>query len=140
MKKLFQNRIALAAIFFTIGAVSVSAVTQYRDAKNPNGYFDEFFENFNNWYQNKFGITEIKQTEDDRFLYYEIDLKGVAAKSIQIEVEEGQVYIFAESQVKDDHSKLIRAFQLPLDVDADNFKRENQEKKIVLIFPKIKIS
>lgn len=113
------------------------------------GEHDGFQDSFDNWYQNKFGggsVTELNEKEDNDFVYYEINTEGQTPKELKVDVKNGQVNISAEIEKKEENegsksvmtSSFHRSFPVPPNVDAENFKMEQDGKKIVIKFPKKK--
>lgn len=107
------------------------------DNKNP----------FDNWYQKRFGggdLGEIKQREDNKFVYYDIDIHGQTPKDVKVNVADGQVDISGSTERKKEDknnssyysSSFQRSFPVPSGVDAENFKMEQDGNKIVIKFPK----
>jgi HSP20 family molecular chaperone IbpA len=109
---------------------------------------DQFQGSFDEWYKGRFGggdFAEIKQREDDQFVYYDIDLNGKTPKELKVDVKDGQISINGkfESEVdgKDSSSHYFsssfhRSFPAPSHVDTQNFKMNQEENKIVLKFSK----
>lgn len=113
----------------------------FREESNFQDYFD-------NWYKNKFGgeMAEIKQTEDENYIYYDLDLKDQAPKDIKVEVKDHQIYISAETEIRSEDKNSVtsssssfrRSLPAPLGVDANKYQIEQQDKKIRIKFPKLK--
>jgi len=103
---------------------------------------------FNRWYQKRFGgdVGELQQREDADFIYYELDLQGQKPQEVKVEVNEGQVLIFGTLEAKREEqgtssfytSSFQRSFPIPPGVDAEKFTMEQEDKKIIIKFPKIK--
>lgn len=105
---------------------------------------DIFQNSFDNWYKNKFGggsIYELKQREDDKFIYYEIELEGLMPQKVDVDIKDGQVFISgnAEARVEDNYleSTFQRSFPVPPNVDANKLNMQQSEGKIILKFPKL---
>jgi HSP20 family molecular chaperone IbpA len=110
---------------------------------------DELQGGFDSWFQNRFGggnVNEIKQREDDKYVYYDIDLNNQSPKELQVEVKDGQVNISGKFETKSQNgnensvmsSSFHRSFPVPPNVEADKFLTEQENNKIVLKFPKKK--
>lgn len=103
---------------------------------------------FQNWYQRKFGgdVAEMKQREDDQFVYYEVELKGQQPKKFDVKVKDGQVNISASAETVDEKpntrtyasTSFQRSFPVPQNVDANKYEVNQSEGKIVIKFPKLK--
>lgn len=105
---------------------------------------DTFQSSFDNWYKNKFGggnVYELTQREDDKFIYYEIELEGLHPQKVDVDVKEGQVFISgsAEATTKDSflESTFQRSFPVPPNVDANKLNMEQLNDKIIVKFPKL---
>ncbi|HXH75989.1 MAG TPA: Hsp20/alpha crystallin family protein [Bacteriovoracaceae bacterium] len=107
---------------------------------------------FDNWFADKFGgsINEIKQDEDDKFVYYRLDLEGLDKDSVKIDVINGQVNISGEKsdiQAEEDPSgggtrsefyqSFQRSFPVPEGVDSDKVDFKTEGDQIVVKFPKV---
>ncbi|MGZ3774066.1 MAG: Hsp20/alpha crystallin family protein [Pseudobdellovibrionaceae bacterium] len=160
MEKFFFNRIVLVLVAFFAGGASVWGVTKFLERKkaseeapqsllslrqNPDKFFPDFF-NDDFFGSSRDLVEEIKQRKDDNFLYYEIDLHGQSPKEVKVEVKNGQIFISGQIESKEDKdgsssyysSSFQRSFPVPSDVDSDNFKTEQDDKKIIIKFPKLK--
>lgn len=168
MKKFISNRIVLAVFFFVIGGLSVWGGSRYLVQRKahpladpsvvfqhePDRFFEDFFNNdkdFAEGTMNPFlemggkALGDIKQREDQHFVYYDIDLKGQNPNQLKVEVKDGEVTISGQTENKENHqgessyfsSSFHRAFPLPDGVNGQAFKMERQDQKIILKFPKI---
>ncbi len=89
-------------------------------------------------------IGEIKQREDSQYIYYEIETAGHKPKQFNVAVQDGRVVITGKLEVKknDEYvnsvvsSSFHRTFPVPPEVDGENFKLEQNDKKIIIKFPK----
>jgi len=89
---------------------------------------------------------EIKQREDDQFLYYEIDLHKQSPKEVKVDVKDGQVFISGQIESKENEdgssryysSTFNRSFPVPEGTDGNNYTLEKEGQNIVIKFPKIK--
>lgn len=109
---------------------------------------NNFQDSFDSWYQNKFGgeMAELKQSEDEHFIYYDLDLKDQVPKNVKVEVKNHQINISAETETHTEDknssssysSSFRRSLPTPSGVDADKYEIEQQDKKIRIKFPKLK--
>lgn len=107
----------------------------------------KFHNNFGNWSKNILSnaYQDIKKKEDTDFLYYEIDLREQKPKEVKVDVKDGQIFISGqfESQENENNSShhysssFQKSFPAPMGVD-NNFKMEQEGRKLVIKFPKIK--
>lgn len=80
--------------------------------------------------------------EDDQFVYYDIELKGLNPAKFDVKVENGQVNVSGQFERKDEGggaaitSSFQRTFPVPENTDADKFQVENKGDVITLKFPK----
>lgn len=109
---------------------------------------------FDEWYEGKFGgdLSEIKQTEDSKNVYYRISLKGLDKNSLRVDVVNGQLNIFGEKnevQAQEDpdrnavsksefHQSFQRSFPVPENVDETKVKIKTEGDEVVVQFPKIR--
>ena len=96
--------------------------------------------------------TELKQTnqyEQDGYLVYEFNFsQNSPPQQLQVDVKNGQINMTAKIESKTEqngfHSSHVSSFQrtfpAPTDVDAEHFKLEQSENKVILKFPKKKDS
>lgn len=105
---------------------------------------DSFQNSFNNWYKNKFGggsVYELKQREDDKFIYYEIELEGLIPQKVAVDVKDAQVFISgsAKTTIEDGYleSAFQRSFPAPPNVDVNKLTMEQADGKIIIKFPKL---
>lgn len=171
MQLFSKNKAFVAIFFFIVGvAVTTAYFKQNKntnsEARLGNLYNPEFFDNlfnehteemhkefnspsifkqsFDTWYKNKFGdsnVSEMKQHEDDKYLYYEIEIKGLTPQRVDVEVKDEQVFISGIAELKEENkyqeSEFQRSFPVPQNVDANKFEMEQNGKKIVIKFPKL---
>lgn len=91
------------------------------------------------------GAGQIETREDDQFIYYDITIKGMDPKSLQVNIEKGQITIAGQTENQADESKggayfsseFHRSFPVPPETDADKVQVENSKDKVTLKFPKI---
>lgn len=113
------------------------------------GEQDEFRGSFRNWFQKRFGggdVGDIKQREDDKFVYYDIELRDETPKELKVEVNDGQVEISGQIETKQDEQgsknyisrTFHRSFPVPANVDSESFKLTQEAKKIIIKFSKRK--
>lgn len=109
---------------------------------------------FDDWYKGRFGgdISEIKQSEDSKNVYYRINLEGLDRQSVRVDVVNGQLNIFGqkneiEAQEDDEnnqvsryqfHQSFQRSFPVPEGVDDTKVKVSTEGDEIVVQFPKKK--
>lgn len=155
----------IAVIFFLLGGATVWGIDYYvakkLEEKRPSiaqnhRPFEHFFKDdfFN---PNKDPFQELRrlrqemnawsdfaQREDDKYVYYELDLKGQKPKKVEVEVKDGQVSITGQVEQKreDDNnssffsSSFHRSFPAPGNVDGEKFQMEQEGNKIIIKFPK----
>lgn len=100
---------------------------------------------FDSWFSGKFGggsIKDIKKREDENFLYYDVDLPGLAGASLKTDVTDGYLTITGEinkSNGNNSHyrSTFRRTFPLPDNIDIDKMEIDSQKDRVTLKFPKI---
>jgi HSP20 family protein len=117
--------------------------------------FDNSFpQEFNNWFTDRFGggnTTDIEVREDDKFVYYEIEVDGFNKEGLKIDIENNTVTLSGEIEVVNETtredggisrskslSKFHRSFPAPKGVDTYKAKIEIKDKKVVIKFPKDK--
>lgn len=89
---------------------------------------------------------DVKRTEDANFVYYEIDLRNQRPEKVDVQVEDGQIYIYAgrDELVENGKTRMyasnefIRTFPVPENVDSSRFTVNQDRREIVISFPKIK--
>ena len=117
------------------------------------GFQAEEFSEFEHWYSEKFGgtINEIKQEEDEKFIYYRLDLDGLNKDSVKIYVSGGQLNIsgsMSKIQAQEDPSEVStegsefyqsfeRKFPVPMGVDSTKVDFKAEGNQIIIQFPKI---
>lgn len=164
MKKILSNRGFLSIIFFILGGSTVWAINHFalklaptKTLKNQvttevHDPFDDIkqmktqmFNQFNrldNFQDDIAGA--MKEREDDKYIYYEIDTENQTPKELKVNVQGGQLSITGKIESKnesDDSSSFYsssfhRSFPVPENVDADKMRMEQENNKIVLKFPK----
>lgn len=102
---------------------------------------------FDSWYGKRFGgaAAEITKREDDKFVYYDVSVKGLEANKLNAKVENGQIEISGEINQKTEdlgqrsemRSSFHRSFPAPPNVDPNKVQMEQQKEKLVLKFPKL---
>ena len=159
-------------IFFVLILVSLSFVfaqqntedDPFSDMDNVRKMFKRFFDDpsseehklfdnlFNELYGKQFGgsVGEIKKREDDKFVYYEVEIEGMDENAVNIKVEEGRIDITGKVRIeKKSESKNVkssrkyisnfsRTIPVPDYVDPDRVQTESKETMIILKFPKIR--
>ena len=94
-------------------------------------------------------LGQLSEHEDDESIIYELSLpQDQTPQKLQVDVKNGQVIISASIESKKDQdglqssisSSFHRSFPAPTGVDAEHFKLEQSENKIILKFPKKKNS
>lgn len=121
---------------------------------------DKFFEStmqdfskitFDDWYGSKFGgsIGEIEQNEDDKYVYFKIDLEGVDRNTLKTDVSGGHVTISgsrSDIQAEEDTDSKIRSesyqsfhrsFPVPSGVDDGRVEFESKDNELLIKFPKV---
>lgn len=107
---------------------------------------------FDSWFGDRFGggsVSDIKQREDDKHVYYEIQLNGVEGESVRTRVEDGRLTITGEVRKEEGKagedgstrsfysSSFVRSFPLPEGVDAEKMEMTTEKNKIVVKLPKV---
>lgn len=106
-------------------------------------------DHFGGWFQENFGggvPSDFRMREDKDFVYYEIESGNELPKNLDVNVQNGQVTIKGEIEKKSEgsgsaslySSSFVRSFPAPEGVDAQKFQIEQQDKKVVIKFPKSK--
>lgn len=119
----------------------------------------ESFENnsrggiFDSWFKRKFGggePGEIRQREDDDFIYYDVVIKDLVNQKLDIRVEGGQITVSGTVEKKSSDkgnkrssqqffsSTFHRSFPVPYGVDETKAQMEQEGEKIIIKLPKIK--
>ncbi|ODS33037.1 MAG: Hsp20/alpha crystallin family protein [Candidatus Scalindua rubra] len=108
---------------------------------------------FDSWFKKKFGggnPGEIKQREDDDFVYYDITIKDLVNQKLDIQVQDGQITISGtiekKSSDKEDKensrqyfsSTFHRSFPVPYGVDDTKVQIDQDGEKVIIKLPKIK--
>jgi HSP20 family molecular chaperone IbpA len=102
---------------------------------------------FDSWYQKKFGggdVADISQREDDKFVYYDISVKGLNKEDLKVKVANGQINISGKTETKNENgntgtymsSMFQRSFPVPPNVDSNKVQMENEKDKLTVKFPK----
>lgn len=105
---------------------------------------------FDDWYAKKFGgnISDVKQFEDENYVYYHVDLKGLDKDSVKIDVHDGQVFLSgskSEAQTQEEKGTVSkseffqsfeRSFPVPQGVDSSKVNFETTKNEVVIKFPK----
>ena len=89
--------------------------------------------------------TDIQQREDNKFVYYTIQLKDINRESLKVNIENGQVNLTANIEKKSNSrngsntmvSIFERSFPLPGNIDSDKLEISQEKEKIILKFPKL---
>lgn len=106
---------------------------------------------FDDWYGSKFGgtIGDIDQDEDDKFVYYKVDIQDVDRDTIKTDVSGGQVTISgSRSEIQaeeaegtdvkaESYQSFHRSFPVPSGVNADKVEFETKGNELVIKFPKV---
>ena len=114
---------------------------QFGDSNEENGLF-------NSWHKRRFGGDDagaVLKREDDKFVYYDISIKGLNQNKLNVKVENGQIDISgtiegkSQDENRESHfsSSFHRSFPTPPNVDSANVKMEQENDKLVIKFPKI---
>lgn len=121
---------------------------------------DKFFEStmldfpkiaFDDWYGSKFGgsIGEIEQTEDEKYVYFTVDLEGVDKSTVKADVSGGHVTVSGSQgniqakeeegtiQNSESYQTFRRSFPVPGGVDPNKVEIETKETELVIKFPKM---
>lgn len=108
---------------------------------------------FGSWFKKRFGggdPGDIQTREDEDFVYYDVVIKDLSNKKLDIQVEGGQIMISGTIEKRSNDkgknantsqfysSTFHRSFPVPYGVDSDRVKMEHEGEKIIIKFPKIK--
>jgi HSP20 family molecular chaperone IbpA len=108
---------------------------------------------FDSWFKKRFGGGEpgdIQTREDNDFVYYDVVIKDLSNKKLDIKVEGGQIKITGTIEKRSDDkgknanssrfysSTFYRSFPAPHGVYGDKVQMEQEDEKIIIKFPKIK--
>ncbi|GJQ59273.1 MAG: Hsp20/alpha crystallin family protein [Candidatus Scalindua sp. AMX11] len=108
---------------------------------------------FGSWFKKRFGggkPEDIQTREDDDFIYYDVVIKDLSNKKLEIKVEGGQIRISGTTETRSDNkekdatsrqfysSTFHRSFPVPNGVDGDRVQMEQEGEKMIIKFPKIK--
>ena len=155
MKKLISNRAVSAALFFALGGASAWGATKYFERKNatpriapPQVAQEEELNHdpIEKYFADAFG-QESALKEDENFLKFEIDLEGQTPKEVNVQVQDGQVFITGKTETKEENdgaesffsSTFHQSFPVPPNVDGEKYTVEKEDGKIVVKFPKKKV-
>jgi len=108
---------------------------------------------FGSWFKKKFGggdPGDIQMREDEDFVYYDIVVKDLSNKKLDILVEDGQIKIAGTIEKKSEDkgenessrqfssSTFHRLFPVPYGVDSTRAEMEHDGDKIIIKLPKVK--
>jgi HSP20 family molecular chaperone IbpA len=107
----------------------------------------------NSWPQEQLtGSTfDIKQSEDNKYLYYEISLKGIAKDNVKVEVVDDSLRIYGQVNKTDDYQNengagrsfvgqiFQKSLSLPLGIDSSKVLVESKHSSIVVKLPKTSV-
>jgi HSP20 family molecular chaperone IbpA len=87
---------------------------------------------------------DLKEREDDKFVYFDIEFNGQTPENLQVKVEDGQVAILGKLEMNSGggsggaamSSSFHRSFPVPENVIGEKFEIEQEGSKIVIRFPK----
>jgi HSP20 family molecular chaperone IbpA len=88
---------------------------------------------------------ELKTRQDEKYIYYDLDFKGMTPQNLQVKVEEGQLWISGRIEMKSDpngakamvSSSFQRILPIPPEVRAEKFELEQNNSTVTIKFPKI---
>jgi HSP20 family molecular chaperone IbpA len=114
---------------------------QFDEPEEGGGIFD-------NWFQKKFGggsVGDISRRDDDKYVYYDIAVRGLKQEKVNVRVEDGQITISGQVENKSDDegtqsftsSSFHRSFPVPDGVDPNKVQMEQAKDKLVVRFPKL---
>lgn len=108
---------------------------------------------FGSWFKKKFGggnPGDIQTREDEDFVYYDVIIKDLSNKKLDIRVEDGQIKISGTIEKKSENkgknessrhfssSTFHRSFPVPYGVDSTRVEMEHDGDKIIIKLPKVK--
>ncbi len=84
---------------------------------------------------------EIRQREDKDFVYYDISIKGLDPRKLNVKVSDGQVIVDGQTQSGDQGaafftSSFHRSIPVPEGVDGNRVQMEQDKDRLTLKFPK----
>lgn len=162
IKKTVSNKMFLSLLFFTMGVGADWAVHQYRDPvarKNSElrRLITENITDFDDPAEDALlkkmlrprspfwpDLSGVRQHEDDRYVYYDIDLKNFDPQKIDVRVNERTVSVSGQAEHKEEadglnrysSSSFQRSFPVPENADPRTYKMERENGKIILKFSK----
>lgn len=103
---------------------------------------NDFFKNF----ERRKMVADFKQKEDKDFIFYEIELEKQPGE-VKVNVKDGTITIFIKEENKINSkdkqeyyaSSIMKAFPVPSNTDAEKFKLDQQDKRLIIKFPKKKL-
>jgi len=144
--------------FFDLNSAPFSQMEKMR--RNMDKLFEDQLgslggsDSFDNWFENRFGgsVFDIKQPEDDDYIYYEIKLEGLDKNNLQVNVKNGNLEVSGEVKKVEEnksegslsksyiHQSFHRIFPVPRGVQEDKIEFEVDGDKLIVKFPKRKIN
>lgn len=144
MKRFFSSKIFLAVFFFLVGAACDYYVIHNiaRKQKIPAAVSTSVDSNAE---PESVGVDSISQREDDTYVYFDINIPQTKPDEVKVQVQDGQILISGkiQSTLESENAKgfysshFQRSFPVPDNVDADSYKMEHENNKIILKFTKI---
>ena len=158
MKRLFTpNKFFIAVIFFCFGFLtnhwlvgknkSFDAIQAKRDERFPVNPADfdqqsmvDMFSRMDSDIGESFG-TQVDHREDDKFVYYDIPLKGLDGNNhkLNVEIKNGMIKISEDNKQTGDavvETSSERMFSIDPGLDGDKAEVINEKEKIVIKIPK----
>ena len=94
-------------------------------------------------------VGRLETSENDQFIIYEILLDQVDKNSLKIDIKDGQINLSGQAKIEKENkgqfgisksisiSSFNRSFPIPQGVKAEEVQIENNEKSVILKFPKV---
>ena len=114
-------------------------------------FHDSFDNKFKRWFKNRFGggnASDITTREDDKFIYYELNMGNFSPQNMKIDIKDNMVKITGRitrtRENKENNtmsrsryvSKFYRMFPVPKGTNADRAKIDVKGNRIIIKFPK----
>ncbi len=91
------------------------------------------------------GLQDFQQKEDDKYVYYELQIEDLKSTSLETKVEKGYLTVKGTLEKKESEdgmektmqSHFERTFPIPENVDAQKMEVTSENHKVILKFPKV---
>jgi len=83
----------------------------------------------------------IKSREDEKFVYFDIDIKDLVPESFKVQVQDGMISVSGQTQKKlgsfgQSVQSFSKTFDVPPGVDEKSVEIQNEKEKVILKFNK----